>query len=229
MRAGTTMTAVLYGLGRRSETSERGFLVEEKRSTRSGPDFSVERFAREQICGLVRKVFVSGVAPPVRHVVFSGIEAGADIAGVCDRVGEVLATETEKDVVVVTSNPQPDLYRELDPTEFVRTGARQVKKNLWSLQFPHHGTQTTMRLLKVYMEEIRREFEYSIVAASGGEPNEAIAFGQSADGIVLVLSAMRTRRAGAQRFRDALAQLHLLGTVLTDREFPIPATIYRRL
>jgi len=83
--------------------------------------------------------------------------------------------------------------------------------------------------LKAYMEEIRREFEYSIVAASGGDPNETLAIGQSADGIVLVLSAMRTRRAGAVRVRDALAQLHLLGTVLTDREFPIPATIYRRL
>lgn len=228
MRTGT-MTSVLYGLGRRSGISERSFLVEGKSSIQSAPGFSAERFAREQICGLVRQVFISGLTPAVRHVVFSGIEPGADIAGVCDRVGEVLATEAEKDVVVVTTNPRPDLYRELGPTEFVRTGVRQVKKNLWSLQLPSHGTQITTRLLKVYMEEIRREFEYSIVAAAGGEPNETLAIGQSADGIVLVLSAMKTRRAGALRFRDALAQLRVLGTVLTDREFSVPATIYRRL
>ncbi len=228
MRA-ETMAAVLYDLGRQPETSECEPLVERKSFTRFAPDFSAERFARAQICGLVRQVFFSRITPPVRHVVFSGIEPRADIAGICNTVGEVLATETERDVVVVTSNPESGLYRQLDPPEFVQTGARQVKKDLWSLHLPSRGAQITTRLLKAYMEEIRREFEYSIVAAWGGDPNETLAIGQSADGIVLVLSAMRTRRAGAVRVRDALAQLHLLGTVLTDREFPIPATIYRRL
>jgi|SRR5579872_191858 len=223
------MTAVLYGLGQRSETSEGSSLAEGTRSIQSTPDFSEERFAREQICGLVRQVFISSVTPPVRHVVFSGIEPGVDIVGICDKVGDVLATETAREVVVVKSSPRPDLYRELDPPEFVRTGVRQVKKNLWSLQLPNDGTQITTRLLNAYMEEIRREFEYSIVAASGGDPTEALAIGRSADGVILVLSAMRTRRAEALRFRDALAQLHLLGAVLTDREFPIPSTIYRRL
>lgn len=223
------MTSVWYGLGRRSERSERSFLVADKSSIKSTPDFSAERFAREQICGLVRQVFISGVTPPVRHVVFSGIEAGADIGGICGRVGEALAAEATNDVAVVTSNPRPDLYRELDPRELVRTRVRQVKKNLWSLQLPSEGTEITTRLLKAYMEEIRREFEYSIVVASAGAPNEALALGQAADGIVLVLSAMKSRRAGALRFCDALAQLRVLGTVLTDREFPIPATIYRRL
>jgi Mrp family chromosome partitioning ATPase len=52
-----------------------------------------------------------------------------------------------------------------------------------------------------------------------------------ADGLILVLSARHTRRAAARRIKQLLdeARVQLLGTVLTDREFPIPERIYRRL
>jgi len=54
---------------------------------------------------------------------------------------------------------------------------------------------------------------------------------QFADGIVLVLSALHTRRAAAIKTREVLerAQVRLLGTVLCDRLFPIPEAIYRWL
>jgi Mrp family chromosome partitioning ATPase len=54
---------------------------------------------------------------------------------------------------------------------------------------------------------------------------------QFADGIILVLSAKNTRRVTARKVAKTLdgAQARLLGTVLTDREFPIPERLYRRL
>jgi Mrp family chromosome partitioning ATPase len=54
---------------------------------------------------------------------------------------------------------------------------------------------------------------------------------QFADGIILVLSALRTRRATALRAKEMLEGAHarLLGTILTDRVFPIPESLYRRL
>jgi hypothetical protein len=48
-------------------------------------------------------------------------------------------------------------------------------------------------------------------------------------GIILVLSAKHTRRVTALKIKNALRQVRLLGTVLSDREFPIPTSIYRRL
>lgn len=223
------MSAVLFGFGRESEASQRSSIVGAERSIERASGFSAERFADGQVRGLVRQVFTSGLTPPVRQVVFTGIEAGVDVGAICARVGETLAAETAQEVVVVTSGPRSDFRREAQAIEAVRTATRQVDKNLWSLQIPNDGNQITSQLLRAYMLEIRREFEYSILGASAGEPNEALAMGQSADGIILVLSAMRTRRAVALRFRDGLAQSRLLGTVLTDREFPIPAAIYRRL
>ena len=86
--------------------------------------------------------------------------------------------------------------------------------------------------LHSYLGEVRREFEYSIVEAPpAGESNEATAMAQFADGIILVLSAQRTRRIAARKIKEALeeAQARLLGTVLSDRSFPIPERIYRRL
>src|SRR5258708_13697834 len=55
--------------------------------------------------------------------------------------------------------------------------------------------------------------------------------GQLADGVILVLSAQRTRRVTARNVKEGLerAEARILGTVLSDRDFPIPERIYRRL
>jgi Mrp family chromosome partitioning ATPase len=86
--------------------------------------------------------------------------------------------------------------------------------------------------LHSFFSEIRREFEYSIVQGQpAGESSMTTEIGQVADGVVLVISAQRTRRASARKIKEMLeaAQVRLLGTVLSDREFPIPEGIYRRL
>jgi receptor protein-tyrosine kinase len=82
------------------------------------------------------------------------------------------------------------------------------------------------------LPELRAEFDYSIVQCpAAGESSEAAALGQIADGVILVVAADRTRRVAARKTIDTLraAQVQLLGTVLSDRTFPIPGGIYRRL
>ncbi len=86
--------------------------------------------------------------------------------------------------------------------------------------------------LHSYLGAVRREFDYSILEGPpAGESNEATSMAQFADGIILVLSAGSTRRVVARRIKEMLeaAQARVLGTVLTDRVFPIPERIYRRL
>jgi Mrp family chromosome partitioning ATPase len=55
--------------------------------------------------------------------------------------------------------------------------------------------------------------------------------GQLADGIILVLDARSTRRATARKIKETLqgARSQILGTVLSERVFPVPESIYRRL
>jgi Mrp family chromosome partitioning ATPase len=49
--------------------------------------------------------------------------------------------------------------------------------------------------------------------------------------VVVVVGAHSTRRETARKAKESLdaAHVHLLGTVLNNRTFPIPEALYRRL
>lgn len=194
-----------------------------------------QEFAREQIRGLVRQLFQTARARPVRQVVFSAVDPQTDTVEICRSVGEVLALETTMDVAVAGAGLEGAKAGELFvcSTEMrspLREGGTQIRRNLWHLPLGVSRSEESAASLHRYISQVRREFEYSIVAAPA-IASRTMALGQLADGMVLVLSAQHTRREQARRIKAMLeeAQARLLGMVLTDREFPIPERIYRRL
>jgi hypothetical protein len=218
-----------------------------RRRERSVPEaegWNPEDFAREQIRGLVRKVFFSNVERPVRQVVFSALDAETDVKSICRSVGEALAEETVSNVAVVGEYPEvlPDaeMYQAEASGRSSGNGsaplgraAIRVRGNLWLVPAAEReGDRGATALLHSHLGEMRKEFEYSIVEGPpAGESNQATAMAQFADGIILVLSADRTRRITARKIMEMLegAEARILGTVLSDRIFPIPDRIYRRL
>ena len=64
------------------------------------PDWNPESFAREQIRGLVRRVFFSRREQPINQVVFSAAEPHLDVASICDQVAQALALETSAHVAI---------------------------------------------------------------------------------------------------------------------------------
>jgi len=230
MREGV-LSEGLWRVGRTSKVAETPPIVSGERALRPREGWDAEKFACDQIRGLVRQIFAPSVTAPVRQVVFSAVEIDTDIRAICLRVGETLATQTMKDVAIVTNDPCMRREEKLELTIPAREIATKIRRNLWSVPFQRNGEDgTSAESLHSYLGEIRREFEYSIVATSWADgPQEAIAMGQVADGVILVLSALHTKRAVARKLRDALSQSRFLGTVLSDREFPIPDRIYRRL
>ena len=217
--------------------------TEERRQTASG-GWDPEGFAQEQIRGLVRQVFFSNVERPVRQVVFSPLEAETDVRNLCRRVGEALAMEAVGSIAVGGEYPRTlsdaESYRADGPvcatsegSKALRQTATRVSGNLWLVSTPErNGDRRTTAMLHCFLGAIRTEFEYSIVEGlPATESNEATAMAQFADGIILVLSAHRTRRIMARRIKEALemSRARILGTVLSDRIFPIPDGIYRRL
>jgi hypothetical protein len=192
------------------------------------PGWSAEKFACEQIRGLVRRIFSAGMAYPVRHVVFSAVGSDIDIFDLCQRTGQTLAEERLGDVALVASEGWPAGPQRNLPLKQLAT---QIYRNYWSLPRPEYSEVGGFASVHTYLAGIRSDFEYSIVAAPAAGGSEATIFAQRADGIVLVLSAQNTRRASAARIKNALeeAGVRLLGTILMDREFPIPEKLYRRL
>lgn len=206
---------------------ERPFVVERTRPRTAVWDPS--RFANEQIRNLARRVFDESASPPRRQVVFTSIDPDVEIHSLCERVASSLASETAKSVAVITHQPG-DRFSPAHADAPSRKTALSLQTNVWLLSMGENNEQRSgTGSLYRYLENVRREFEYSIVAAQPGALNAAVAAARVADGAVLVVSAIRTRRASATRFLSAFAQVHMLGTVLIDREFPMPDAIYRRL
>jgi hypothetical protein len=162
-----------------------------------------------------------------------------DVKSICRQVGEALALETAGSVALVGEHPQ--VLRDPDPRQLknsdgsgsLREAATRLRGNLWLVPVAEKGGERgTTAWLHSHLGAVRREFEYSILAAPpAGESNEAASMAQFVDGIILVLSARRTRRVVARKIKEVLeaTQARVLGTVLTDRVFPIPERIYRRL
>jgi hypothetical protein len=242
MREATVRTSIFESPDLTREPEQEVLRTEESSLSQSGI-WNPEAFAREQIQGLVRQVFFSSAARPVRQIVLCSIEAETDAGSICRRVAEALSLETPETVAVMGGCPrllQP-LETGQEPEERIRPGstpplrriATRVRGNLWLVPaVGRDGYPVTTASLRSYLGEMRREFEYSIVEGPpASESSEATAMAQIADGIILVLSARRTRRMTARRIKGMLdgARARLLGTILSDRVFPMPASIYRRL
>ena len=207
--------------------------------------WTLESFAEEQIRGLVRQVFLPGWPKPCRQVVFSPVELGSDITPICMRVGNALTIEGAGAVCVVeTCPPQQEA---ITNDRFAAVGgekrfgtlrdlSQQLSASLWFmprtvfLGSNQNGLSTAW--LRARLAELRLEFDYTVLQGpAAGAGSEAALLGAACDGLVLVLQANTTRRATAQRVKETLysANARLLGTVLSERTFPIPSAIYRRL
>jgi hypothetical protein len=188
----------------------------------------------------VRRVFFAGGARPVKQVVFSGAGPNTDVANLCDQVGHTLALETQAHIAIVGREPG---LREMGRTGPRFTGSAPIKSrsmqtalNLWRV--PGFETREgreesgTGPYWQSCLAELRNEFEYAVIhGPAAGISSEAALLGQLADGIILVLGAHSTRRATARKIKETLegAQSRILGTVLSERRFPVPERIYRRL
>ena len=223
-------------------TTERGRARPQDKGLSPAPRWNPESFGQQQILGLVQQLFLSTSERPLRQVVFIGVEPETDVRNLCFRVGEALAMERVGSIAVVGEYPNPLHEAETYATEMtehffddrstpLRQAGTRLGSNLWLVppaQNPRE--QVTTSLLHTYMGGVRKEFEYSIVVGPA-ESNAAMAMARLTDGMVLVLSARHTRRVAARKIKEKLerAQVRLLGIVLSDRVFPIPEAIYRRL
>jgi len=197
-----------------------------------------EDFAREQIRSLVQRVFFASGEQPVKQVVFSAAEPQLDVARICEQVARALAVETHSDVAIVA--------REAGAAEMVggrpesagspsmKSRGHHLAANLWRVSeswFRGLESGTGLHWLSC-LAELRNEFEYSVIQGpAAGTSSGAALPGQLADGIILVLGARSTRRATARNIKETLegANCRILGTVLSERTFPVPERIYRQL
>jgi protein-tyrosine kinase len=209
--------------------------------------WNTDSFAEEQIRGLVRQVFLPGWPKPAHQVVLSPVDSKTDISSICMRVGLALSAQARGTTCLVEANLNSpglqqvveknghDLIETQEPSDF-RDSSRRLSNQLWliprSVFIGEDESGLSGAWLRERLTELRRTFDYTILygppAALG---SEAALLASLCDGMVLVVEANSTRRLAAQKVKEKLhaANARLLGAVLSERTFPIPETIYKKL
>jgi len=190
----------------------------------------------DQIHALVQQLFFRHESKPVRHVGFATVESSTGTATLCLEVAKALAEEDRYDVGLIDACPDSvPLQTQLRiPSPNPAGAAWPIAQRLWMVPrqswLPDACGQRITEQNLSRLRELTAEFDFSILWCA---PVSwfTVSIGQTCDGLVLVLTANKTRRLVAAQIKDQLskAQVPLLGTVLAERRFPVPQGLYRSL
>jgi hypothetical protein len=190
----------------------------------------------DQIHALVQQLFFRHESKPVRHVGFATVEASTATATLCLEVAKALAEEDRYDVGLIDAHPdsvplqtqlQIPFPNRAEATWPIAPHLWMVPRQKW-LQDACGQRITDQNLSR--LRELTTEFDFSILWCAPVSWLTA-SIGRACDGLVLVLTANKTRRLVASQVKDQLskAQVPVLGTVLAERRFPVPQGLYRSL
>jgi Mrp family chromosome partitioning ATPase len=190
----------------------------------------------DQIHALIQQLFFQHESRPVRHVGFATVETSTATATLCFEVATALAEEGRYDVGLIDAHPDSvSLQTELQIPSHNRAEATwPIAPHLWMVPrqswLPDAGGQRITDQNLSRLRELTTEFDFSILWCDSVSWLTA-SIGRACDGLVLVLTANKTRRLVAAQIKDQLskAQVPLLGTVLAERRFPVPQGLYRSL
>ncbi len=206
--------------------------------TTGGADRAKSQFGAihdSKIQALVQQLFFRGVLSRVRNVGFLPIEATTTTSGLCLEVARCLADQGKYDVALVDCGRiAATLPVELPPTPsnddhkswLIAPNLWMVAPDIWAQDPPVPAAAENA----FGLPELNSEFDFSIIRC---EPlsNLETAVARACDGVVLVLTANKTRRLVASQIRAQMDEMKIpvLGSVLLDRNFPIPSGLYRKL
>jgi hypothetical protein len=172
----------------------------------------------------------------VRYVGFAASEPSTGTAQLCLEVARVLAQEGRYDIGVVDANPgSVPLQTQLQIAPTLRwENVWPIAPRLWLVPRGHWLPSSEGRRIPEQsfskLRELTTEFDFAVVHCPSVSWLTA-RIGRACDGLVLVLTANKTRRLVAAQIKDQLKKAHvpLLGTVLQERRLPVPEGLYRRL
>ena len=241
-----------FGLGNAPTftTGEKSIAGANVALTTSDALSSLEPVVREEALKLVQRLFLSADKAAPKAVLFAPIDVQFGCNWLCAITAKLLAKSVPGSVCLVEANfrkpslpdtlglnPARGLVDSLQQDGPIRDFAKQIgPDNLWLLAVAAPMQDSTILLnsdrMKERLIEIRREFDYVVMTAPPLTSfADGIVLGRLVDGVVLVLEANATRREAAVRITESLrtTNIPVLGAVLNNRTFPIPAAVYSRL
>ena len=205
---------------------------------------------RAESTKLVQRLFrtLEGTAPKV--VTFAAVDSENGCNLLCASAARVLAESVPGSVCLLEADFRSpslahtlgvsngcglaDALREEAP---VKTWAKPIgPENLWLISSGAIAEDSLSRFngerMVQRIRELRSEFDYLVIEAPPlSVYADGMVVGRLSDGVVLVLEANATRREAALRITESLrsSKIPVLGAVLNNRTFPIPAALYKRI
>jgi Mrp family chromosome partitioning ATPase len=205
---------------------------------------------RAEATKLVQRLFLTLADATPKVVTFAAVDSGDGCNWLCATAARVLAESVPGSVCLVEADFRApslsltlglangcglvDALREEGP---VKAWAKRIgPENLWLISSGaiaedslslFNGDRMVQRI-----RELRSEFDYLVIAAPPlSAYADGMVLGRLSDGLVLVLEANATRREAARRVTESLrsSNIPVLGAVLNNRTFPIPAVLYKRI
>ena len=189
----------------------------------------------EQIQALVQQLFFRQDPAPVRHVGFAAVETQTETAQLCLDVAMALAENDSHDVGLIDVRLQSvPLHTQLQiPADNHTDTSWQIAPRLWLAPRRSWLDDSPQGIWDHSLGRLRTttlEFDFSILCM---DPVSWLTakLSQTCNGLVMVLTANKTRRLVAAQMQEQLrrARVPLLGTVLAERRFPVPQGLYRNL
>jgi Mrp family chromosome partitioning ATPase len=211
---------------------------------------ATEAAIREESLKLVQRLFLAPGEVTPKAVLFAGVDANSECSSLCAGVGRLLAESISGSVCLLEGNfrnrtlPQAlgvvnyhglaDALRQEGP---IRNFAKRIgPRDLWLVSSGSVTQDSSGQLngdrMKERISELCSEFDFLLIDAPPMSAYaDAMILGRLADGVVLVMEANKTRREVALRVTESLraSRIPVLGAVLNNRTFPIPAALYKRL
>jgi Mrp family chromosome partitioning ATPase len=194
---------------------------------------------------LVQTVFLSTTQRSSRRVVFCGVDDENGSSSVCASAGRALTALSDKSVCLVDADIRLQCLSSLfginrsipfPNTASVRDRCVRIEGNLWladgELLVNESGALLSAAELRHRFTQLEDAFDYLLVDAPAvGVSRDASLVGEVVGAAILIIEANSTRRQTARRAKESLegAGVRLLGTVLRNRSFPIPESLYKRL
>jgi hypothetical protein len=189
---------------------------------------------RGQIQLLVQQLFLQQ-ENKVRHVGFVPAESPTEIGALCLDAAQVLSELGSGEVALIDADHgMLPIEAQLGGSPAASEPVLPLGPRLWlvpaSAWMPDGNGQCVSEEDLTRLREVTTEFDFSILCCPS-VPWLISRMGRVCDGMVLVLTANRTRRFAAGKMRNHLrtSGAPVLGTVLTERRFPIPQGLYRSL
>jgi Mrp family chromosome partitioning ATPase len=203
---------------------------------------------RQRLAMLVDSVFLASASASrtaIHSVAFAGIEAGATSGGVTAAAAELLAERTSATVCVVDAQlSAPSLHEHFGMTNDIGLAnarglvpsdlARHLRRNLWFVPAGVDDGDSSggTDAMRTQVLKCIAQFEYVLVNIEPVAPHgEGGGFAALTDAVILVIDAETTRREAGRRIAETLRAggAAVLGAVMTNRRFPIPERLYRKL